>query len=195
MPEANRFDEFIRRIRAGDQEAATELVRRYEPAIRLEVRLNLLEPDLQRAFDSMDVCQSVMASFFVRAAAGQFDIEQPSDLMKILVMMAQRKLVSRVRKERAARRDQRRRAQLREDDVPAADPSPSSWMAKKDLLQAVHAKLDDEERQLADLRGSGHSWPEIAEKLGGTAVQRRKQLTRALDRVSRALGLDEDDNA
>jgi RNA polymerase sigma-70 factor (ECF subfamily) len=191
MPEPNPFADFMRRIRAGDQEAAAELVRRYEPAVRLEVRLHLLEPDLQRAFDSMDVCQSVMASFFVRAAAGQFDIDRPEDLMTVLVMMAQRKLVSRVRKERAQRRDQRRRAPLDGNDLCAADPSPGSWLVYKDLLQAVRAGLSADERQLADLRGAGHTWPEIAERLGGTAVQRRKQLTRALDRVSAELGLDE----
>src|SRR5260370_1417604 len=128
MAEANPFDEFLRRIPAGDQEAATELVQRYEPAIRLEVRLNLFEPDLQRAFDSMDICQSVMASFFVRAAGGQFDIAQPSDLMKILTMMAQRKLVSRVRKERAKRRDHRRREELSNDQAQTADASPSDGL-------------------------------------------------------------------
>lgn len=194
MSEPNPFLDFIRRIRAGDQNAATELVRQYEAAVRLEVRLHLFEPDLQRAFDSMDVCQSVMASFFVRIAAGQFDIEQPADLMKILVMMAQRKLISRVRKERALRRDQRRREELRDDQAATADPSPGSWLAHKDLLQSVRAALSDEERQLADLRGAGYSWPEIAEQLGGTAVQRRKQLARALDRVSAELGLDEPDD-
>jgi RNA polymerase sigma-70 factor (ECF subfamily) len=191
MSEPNPFANFMQRIRAGDQEAAAELVRQYEPAIRLEVRLHLFEPELQRAFDSMDVCQSVLASFFVRAAAGQFDIERPEDLMTVLVVMAQRKLVSRVRKERAQRRDQRRREPLEGNDLCAADPSPGSWLVYKDLLQAVRAGLSPDERQLADLRGAGYSWPEIAERLGGTAVQRRKQLGRALDRVSAELGLDE----
>jgi hypothetical protein len=35
------FDEFIRRIRAGDAEAAVELVRKYEPLIRREIRLHM----------------------------------------------------------------------------------------------------------------------------------------------------------
>src|SRR5262249_34749422 len=33
------FSDFIRRIRAGDEAAAAELVRKYEAAIRLEVRM------------------------------------------------------------------------------------------------------------------------------------------------------------
>ena len=45
---------------------------------------------------------------------------------------------------------------------------------------------------MADLRGQGRTWAEVAAELGGTPDGRRKQLTRALDRVARELGLDED---
>jgi hypothetical protein len=41
MPEVTtkeEYGEFVRRIRQGDEEAAAELVRRYEPEIRLKVR-------------------------------------------------------------------------------------------------------------------------------------------------------------
>ncbi len=194
MQEPNPFLEFIRRIRAGDHEAAAELVRQYEPAIRLEVRMHLFDPDLKRAFDSMDICQSVLASFFVRAAGGQFDIEQPADLLKILVMMAQRKLVSRVRKEHALRRDQRRREDVVQTDVVAPQASPTRFASARDMLAAVRAHLSDDERRIADLRGEGHSWPEVAAQLGGTALGRRKQFTRTINRVTRALGLDEEDD-
>ena len=62
------YADFIRRIRAGDAQAAEEVVRRFEREIRLEVRtcLRLRDARLRRVFDSMDVCQSVLGSFFVR---------------------------------------------------------------------------------------------------------------------------------
>ncbi len=69
MPEASDFRDLIRRVRAGDDGAATELVRRYEPAIRRAVRIRLADTRLARAFDSMDICQSVLGSFFVRSAS------------------------------------------------------------------------------------------------------------------------------
>jgi RNA polymerase sigma-70 factor (ECF subfamily) len=93
-------------VRAGDADAA--VVRRYEPEIRRAVRLRLTDPSLRRVLDSMDVCQSVLASFFVRAAAGQFDLEEPSQLLRLLVVMARNKLRDQVSYHRAARRDQRR---------------------------------------------------------------------------------------
>ena len=73
MSEESAFRDLIRRVRAGDEDAAKEIVRIYEPAIRREARVRLVDPRLRRLFDSMDICQSVFASFFVRAAMGQYE--------------------------------------------------------------------------------------------------------------------------
>lgn len=91
--------QFITRVRAGDELAAEELVRRYESEIRLEIRtwLRLQNPRLRRVFDSMDICQSVLASFFVRAAVGDFDLEEPRQLVQLLIGMAWNKLLAQVR--------------------------------------------------------------------------------------------------
>ena len=78
MPDDTVFADFIRRIRAGDAEAAAELVRRYESVIRVEVRHRLSDPRLRRLFDSLDISQSVLASFFVRAASGQYGATGPA---------------------------------------------------------------------------------------------------------------------
>ena len=90
MPDATtkqEYVDFVLRIRQGDEQAAEELVRRYEPEIRLEVRgwLRLRNPGLRRVFDSMDICQSVLASFFARAAVGDFDLDEPPQLIRLLV--------------------------------------------------------------------------------------------------------------
>jgi hypothetical protein len=47
-----------------------------------------------------------------------------------------------------------------------------------------------EERELADRRGQGQGWNEIAAALGGTADGRRMQLKWAIDRVAPQLGLE-----
>jgi hypothetical protein len=51
MAHDDSFAEFIRRIRAGDDQAARELVERYEPVIRREVRLRLRDLRLASRFD------------------------------------------------------------------------------------------------------------------------------------------------
>jgi RNA polymerase sigma factor (sigma-70 family) len=195
MPDASPFAEFIARIRAGDARAAEELVRRYEPLVRRAVRIRLEDRKLGRLFDSMDVCQSVLKSFFVRTAAGQYDLDEPGQLVGLLVAMAGTKLACEARRQHRQRRDQRRVAEGDEalGGVAADDPSPSRAVAARDLLNAARERLTEEERRLADLRGEGLTWEEVAARVGGTAQARRVQLSRALDRVARELGIDEED--
>lgn len=194
MIDADRFTEYVLRLRAGDLDAAVHLVREYEPIIRLEVRSRLRDPSLRRLLDSVDVCQSVLASFFFRATAGQYDLEGPQNLVRVLVTMARNKVASAARAQRRQRRDTRRVAavDLAGLSLPAGDAPPDRVAAGRDLLAQVRDRLNDEERQIADLRAQGHNWPGIAAHLGGTPDGRRKQLTRALDRVSAELGLEDD---
>jgi RNA polymerase sigma factor (sigma-70 family) len=192
MSESASFPDFIRRLRAGDEQAAIDLVQRYERVIRCEARLRLTDPKLGRLLDSVDICQSVLASFFVRAAAGQYDLEQPKDLQRLLVRMAYNKVASQARRQSARPADQGRVETSNLDVLGTVGTDPSRQIASRELLAEVRRRLNDEERQLADLRGQGRSWAEVAAELGGMPEARRKQLTRALDRVSQELGLEEE---
>ena len=107
MHDDRTFAGFIRRIRDGDEQAARELVERYQPVIRREVKMRLRDPRLYRRFDWTDICQSVMASFFLRAASGQYDLDQPGQLLRLLVVMTRHKLSKQERRHRADKRDYR----------------------------------------------------------------------------------------
>jgi RNA polymerase sigma factor (sigma-70 family) len=188
------YPEFLRRIRAGDEQAAEELVRRHEAEIRLEIRgwLRLRNPRLRRVFDSMDICQSVLASFFLRATVGEFDIEDPRQLVPLLVGMARNKLAEQVRYHQRRRRDVRRTEGSGPDDglAEAAAETPSQVISHRELLDMIRAQMTEEERSVADLRGQGHDWVAVAAALGGSPEARRKQLSRAVARVEQKLGLD-----
>src|SRR5262245_49669136 len=135
MIDAPTFDELIRRARAGDQDCATDLVRHYEPFIRRAVRFRLADARLGTLLDSMDICQSVLASFFIRAASGQYELKTPAQLLKLLTAMARNKLNSQARKQHAQRRDLRRVSSSGQGDsqfVDAGD-SPSKEIAVRDL--------------------------------------------------------------
>jgi RNA polymerase sigma factor (sigma-70 family) len=191
--EMDDFRELIARVRVGDQGAASELVRRYEPLIRREVRLKLENSRLRRVLDSMDVCQSVLASFFVRTAAGEYDLDQPGQLVQLLVKIARNKVASAARREFSQRRDGRRldAGGHTLSALAAPEPGPSVVVASAELLYAFRERLSTDERRLADLRVDGNSWGEIAAALGGTADARRVQLGRAIDRVARELQIDD----
>lgn len=194
MAETATFTGLLERLRAGDEVAARELVAKYEPIVRREVRLNLRDRRLGRAFDSMDVAQSVFATFFVRAAAGEYEIDGPNALIRLLVTVARNKLASAARREYAGRRDVRRNAPAdtgRLESVPKIEPSPSQQATAADLLNYVLAGLTPEEKELVSLRSQGLTWDAVAAKVGGTPQARRVQLSRALSRVGQAVGLDD----
>ncbi len=187
----SNFQDLMRRVRGGDQEAATELVRRYEAAVRRTVRIRLFDSRLGRTLDSMDICQSVMASFLQRAALGQFELNTPDQLVKLLAEMARNKLVNQVRRQRAARRDMRRNELGMADNVDfaASGPTPSEQVANQELLQKIKQKLSADELQLLDLRDQGLEWGDIAARQGSTPEALRKKLARAFVRVRDELGL------
>jgi len=192
MGETDTFEDLIRRVRAGDQEAAAELVRTYEPAIRRAARIRLTDSRLRRVFDSMDISQSVFASFFLRAALGQYEIDEPDRLLRLLVSMSRKKLADHVREEQAARRDYRRLEDgpHAEKKMLAQDTGPVQQVALDELVREFRVRLSPEERRLADLRAAGANWAQIALDVGDGAEALRKKLTRAINRIATELGLD-----
>ncbi|MCA9130594.1 MAG: sigma-70 family RNA polymerase sigma factor [Planctomycetales bacterium] len=189
--ETAKFEQFLAKIRAGDEPAAAHLVSEFESLVRREVRMRLLDPRLRRVLDSGDVCQSVLASFFVRAAAGQFDLENPHALLKLLVSMARKKSAEAARRHYQQRRDVRRHSAPAEFDQPDGQlETPSQMVACQEILDRVNELLSPQEKQILDMRREGGSWQEIANRLGGTADGRRVQVARLMDRVCCSLGLD-----
>lgn len=197
MDNAPPFAEWMARVRAGDEQAAAELVKQYERAVRVAVRLRLTDPRVRRLLDSVDVAQSVMASFFVRAAAGQYDLDGPEQLVALLVKMAQNKLNMQVRRHHTQKRDVGRDEAAGDAAPPAADPQPGPerQAAGRELLDTLLDRLDGPERELAQRRAVGQGWDDIARDLGGTPQAHRMRLSRAIDRLAPELGLDDGTDA
>jgi RNA polymerase sigma-70 factor (ECF subfamily) len=194
MSDDPSFDDLVRRVRLGEPAAAETLVRRFEPQVRRVVRLRLEHSPLQRHVDSGDICQSVLASFFVRAALGQYDLDSPEGLVRLLTAMARNKLTDQARRRQGLPRDPVEARGGAGDVADAADlaASPSRVVADRDLLDAVRARLRPDERRLAEQRAEGRAWVDIAAEVGESAEALRKRLERALARVAHELRLDEE---
>jgi len=195
MSDAESFGELLERIRRGDASAANRLVRNYEQDIRIAIRTRLSDPALRRQFDSMDICQSVLASFFFRVAAGQYDLHEPGQLVALLTRMAHNKLAMHARSMYRQRRDVRRTTGESDWAATSPDhadttPTPDEMAVDRDLVDRAYSLMDPEVRQIAARRVEGESWAQIAHHLGGTAEARRKQFCRAMDRIAEKLDVD-----
>jgi RNA polymerase sigma-70 factor (ECF subfamily) len=185
MESDDEFQHLLDRVRAKDEEAVTELVRRYEPAVRRMVRawLRPWEARLRKLFDSADICQSVLAWFFLKGAPERYNLSRPDDLRKLLLVMVRNRVFYQIRQHQ-----QDQRVVSITQEMEGREPPPDEVLARREFLEAIAHSLTEEEADLAQRRLQGMTWEEIAAELGGSADGRRKQLARAAERLTRNLG-------
>ena len=173
-------------LRCGEDDAATRLYLRYAQRLRALVRSRVshrlaarLEPD--------DIVQSVFRRFFHRVVAGQYDWPPGEELWGLLLVITLNKVRTEEAFHRAARRDVRQEA--------SADPAIlGSAEADSAFLQTsvddILSRLPPAQRQVAELRISGHEVAEIAAQCGRSkrTVERLLQETRAA--LGALVGLD-----
>lgn len=186
------FSHMIRQVRAGDAEAAANLVQSYESELRIIARAKLNDPQLRRLVDSMDICQSILGNFFIRASAGQFDIESPEQLRQLLATMVRNKVTDHARRQKAGRRDMGRVVEHPIDSLAnsAFDDTPSQIAEAKELAAEARNRMTSDELEIVDRRMNGLNWEQIALERATSPEAVRKTMKGAMDRVAKSFNLD-----
>ena len=183
---------FLDRISAGDDDAARELLTRYEAEVRLVVRRQL--PRLLRSrFDSLDFLQSVWGSFFrrMRGGAPVDAFEDSRHLVAFLARAAKNKVIDEYRRAGSLKQDMHREEPLwiegeRPREVAGRDDSPSEVVAAREALDRLRNLLPEDRRTIVELKAQGLSSLEVGNRLGISerTVQRViEDLRRRLDDV------------
>ncbi len=182
----------IDRLRRGDAAAAEEIVRRYEPLVRREIRLRIVDSRLSRVYDSIDFVQEVLASFLLRVRHSEFELHEERDLVRLLTAMAKNKVVSGSRRILSDKRDGKRvdPSEFLMAASVAREETPSKIIELRELIESAHDRLSEDERQIAAFRRENLSWDEIGKRMNSTASACRIKLSRALHRISIELGLE-----
>ena len=193
MFEPATFRILMGRVQAGDEEAANELVRLYEPQVRRIARVRLNSPTLRRELESTDVCQSVMFTAVRGLAKGKLQCDSPEKLLSLLAVMAQNEVRKAVREQHAQKRDCTRvvDADVREVDPALQSDTPSVKVERAEFLKVVLDRLSPDEQFIAHERARNVSWEELGERLGLTADALRVRFSRKVSRIKHELGLDE----
>ena len=162
---------FLARIQSGDEDAARELLRRYEAEVRLVVRRQL--PRLLRSrFDSLDFLQSVWGSFFRRVRSGPAEFEDSRHLVAFLARAAKNKVIDEYRRAASRKQDVHREEPLwvdgggRPRDVPAVTDSPSEVAQAREVFSRLRDLLPEDRRAVLELKAEGLSSRDIGERLG-----------------------------
>lgn len=186
MSENEDFVDWIKRVRAGDPVAAEKMVRDYEPYIRRAARSRLRSSQLRRVLDSVDVCQSVLASLFKRTAKGQYELETPEQLQKLLTRMVQNKVTDAWRKLTVRILGS---GDVDLGQIPSNELAVDDSVCALEVVALVRDHLPTEALELFDLRAAGVEWNDIARRYGATAEALRKRLTRALATAAAQAGV------
>jgi RNA polymerase sigma-70 factor (ECF subfamily) len=158
----------LRRFRAGQPDAATQLYDRYASKILALAKSNLGK-DLRPRLDAEDVLQSVFRTFFRRAGQGEYDLPDGNNLWKLLFVIGLNKIRSKGAHHRADRRD------VRTTTTGDAAESALTGLCTTDETALTELKLTIEEilgtfpasqRAIIELRMDGNKVNEIAEKTG-----------------------------
>ncbi len=161
---------FLSRIQSGDEDAARELLLRYEPEVRLVVRRQL--PRLLRSrFDSLDFLQSVWGSFFRRVREGGAEFEDSRHLVAFLARAAKNKVIDEYRRAASQKQDMHREESLwsegdRPRDLAAGGDTPSQVAEAHEVFGRLRELVPEERRNVLELKAQGLSSREIGERLG-----------------------------
>lgn len=182
--ETDEFRRLLDRVRQNDEAAAAELVAHYEPEIRTMVRawLRPWEIRLRKVFDSNDICQSVLAWFFLKDAAKKYDLAAPDNLRRLFMVMVRNRVFYHARRQRTAKQ-----TEPFPEGLAGPDPPPDQAVIEKDLWATIYSRLTAEEADLARRRIGGATWQEIAAAVGGSPDTLRIQLARATRRLAKTL--------
>ena len=183
----------LSRLRARDERAARELVETFGPQLRRIARFQLGRTGLQRCLESTDVCQSVLAAFFQRVAAEEFELDTPEQVLSLLKVMIRNCVYDKSDYFRAARRDVGRMHARTVESIGAIsdDPRASVVVSAGEIRTRIRALLSDHENWLLEQREAGRTWPEISSECGASSDALRKQFGRMRQRLSAELGLGE----
>jgi RNA polymerase sigma-70 factor (ECF subfamily) len=180
------WGDLVARWREGDQQAATELFRRYANRLIALARSRLSTKVAQRV-DPEDVVQSAYRSFFAGTREGRYDLERGGDLWRLLVEITLHKLYGQVRYHSRSKRAVGREQGLGSDEkflqmhahVTTHEPSPVEALSLVDQLQQLMRRLLPQHRRMLELRLQGCNVDEIADATDSG----ERTVRRVLDRV------------
>jgi RNA polymerase sigma-70 factor (ECF subfamily) len=139
---------------------------------------------IQRREDPEDVVQTVLRTYFRRAARGEFQIADSSDLWTLLAKITRRKILKRGEYHHASKRRMGAEAALPVDLGGGRDPDPEDAAIAAELVERTLHGLEPRAGEVFQLRLAGCTEKEIAAELVCTRAEVRLQLKRIRERLA-----------
>ena len=177
-------------LQAGDENAARALFDRYAEQLVVLAQKRISQR-LASRIDAEDIVQSVFRTFFHRARQGQFHLEDPDDVCKLLARITVHKTFRQIAFHRRAKRDACQETGQGDETqdmvlkLLTGEPTPEEATEFLDQLQHFLDKLEPDDRKILELRMEGYNNVEIAERLGTNDRKIRRVMERVRELAER----------
>jgi RNA polymerase sigma-70 factor, ECF subfamily len=196
MTDDARWQTMMRGLRDGDQQAECNFFKQYGEAMhRLADRY--LGAKLRRRVGAEDIVQSACRTFLRRAQGGEFQLPDTEALWRLLCAITLSKVREQARYHGRQKRGFDKEVPLPAQDTSSAagwdpvdpDPSPAQAVAFTEQLEQLLATLDEEERQIVDLKLQDLTNEAIAERLGSSERTVRRIMKRLQTKLAGLLAV------
>jgi RNA polymerase sigma-70 factor (ECF subfamily) len=175
----------LERLCHGDDQAAEQVFRTYEPYLRKVVRRQL-PTRLRAKFDSLDIVQSVWADVLDGFRRAGWRFEDAGHLRAFLVKATRHRFIDRYRQHQRALERERPLGEGEGEGAPVSPgPRPSEEARAGDLWDKLLALCPPEHHEVLRLKRQGLDAPEIAARTG----LHEDSVRRLLRQLARRLAL------
>ena len=159
-------DILLAKLSTGDEAAAEQVFRTYEPFLRMVIRRQL-SPRLQAKFDSIDVVQSLWADLVEGFRQQRWHFQNAHQLRTFLITAARNRFNDRYRRQRRALdREQPLLVDGSQEPFVSDDPTPSEVVQAGDVWDQLLKFCPPEHRRLLELKRQGASLADLVRDTG-----------------------------
>jgi RNA polymerase sigma-70 factor, ECF subfamily len=153
----------LRRFKTGEEDAATELYKRYANRL-IQLANARVMPGLKRRIDPEDIVQSVFRTFFRRASLGQYEVPRGQEIWKLFLVIGLNKIREVADHHHAAKRDLRRTTGGDAIEDQGEGDSDIALATLRMTIDELLTPLSKSYREIVELRIEQHEVAEIAKR-------------------------------
>jgi RNA polymerase sigma-70 factor (ECF subfamily) len=163
------FQDLLRRLQEGSQEAARELAETYGDHLRRCIRQRLPRK-LRSQYDSIDFVQLVWQSVFLEPDKLP-ELQDPEQFIRFLAGIARNKVLGVGRHLQTQKKDVDREVRLDEvhstesHNAVSRDPTPSAVAVFREQWEQIVEQQPPRDKEVVEMRYEGNTFQEIADRL------------------------------
>lgn len=178
----------VRKLRDGDESAATELYQRYAGRL-FGLADRQMSAGIRRTHEPDDIVQSAFRSLFRGVSSGSYDAPEGNSLWSLLAVIA----IHKVRRKASRDRSVKATSFIQPDGEQSSSQQVPDTISEQQFEYSMNETiefLNEQEKQIVGLRVQGYTVEEISSEVGRACRTIERTLQRIRQKLSEKLASD-----